>query len=150
MWIAFFGICRIDAGLTAIVVRRVVEDEAVAEHLGPVVLGSADDLGIRQRMLVDELKLRDGQSLVDTVVPIGSAVGRLVFSPSVPASIDLQVIAGVRGERMVVHMDPSADAGHGPHAAALHAPVKFAPANVEHVRGGDVDGDVPCKASLRA
>jgi hypothetical protein len=34
----------IDAGLAAVEVRRVVKDEAVAEHVGPVVLGSADDL----------------------------------------------------------------------------------------------------------
>ena len=38
------GIFGIDAGLAAIEVRRVVKDEAVAEHLGPVILGSADDL----------------------------------------------------------------------------------------------------------
>ncbi len=135
------GICGIDAGLAAVEVRRVVKDEAVAEHVGPVVLGSADDQRIRRGMLADELELGNDRSLVDTVVPIVSAVCRLVYS-TVGAGVDLQVIGGVRGERVVVHMDACADAGHGPRAAVLHALVEFEAGNIEHVRSGDVDGDV--------
>src|ERR1039458_299528 len=103
-------ILRIDGDAAAVAAGGVIEDGAVTELFGAVVLSAAEDKGVGEKVLVNGLELGDAEAGVEPVDPGLAAVGGFV-DPAAGTGVDGFGVLGMEGEGMVVGVDGLADVG---------------------------------------
>ena len=141
----------IDHAESAVAVVRVIEDRAVPILLGAVVLRAAEHDDIRCGMLIDELELRDGQSLVNAVAPRGATIARAIDA-TIGSGVEHEVIGRIECQRVIVWMERAADVGERPHTRSgiPHAFPQRDSAEKDDVGCGGIDSHVEVVETLTA